>query len=62
MGTANVTVNGKTTPVKSNHQYTWGGLDGDVGYYQNTSGKLDVSIAMDNPSTTFVLYGIAVIE
>ena len=62
MGTANVTVNGKTTPVKSNLQYTWGGLDGDVGYYQNTSGKLDVSIAMDNPSTTFVLYGIAVIE
>ena len=62
MGTANVTVNGKTTSVKSNLQYTWGGLDGDLGYYQNTSGTLEVSIAMDNPSTNFVLYGIAVIE
>ena len=62
MGTANVTVNGKTTPVKSNLMYTWGGQDGDVGYYQSQSGKLDVSISMDNPSSTFVLYGIAVIE
>lgn len=62
MGTANVTVNGKTTPVSSNLLYTWGGLDGDLGYYQPQSGTLEVSISMADPSTTFVLYGIAVIE
>lgn len=62
MGTVNVTVNGKTTPVSSKLQWTWGGLDGDLGYYQNTSGKLDVSLQMVDASKTFVLYGIAVIE
>ncbi len=62
MGTVNVTVNGKTTPVSSKLQWTWGGLDGDLGYYQNTSGKLDVSLQMVDSSKTFVLYGIAVIE
>lgn len=62
MGTANVSVNGKTTPVNSNLQYTWGGLDGDIAYYQPQSGTLDVSITLKDPSTNFVLYGIAVIE
>ncbi len=62
MGTANVTVNGTTTPVNSNLQYTWGGLDGDTAYYQPQSGTLDVSISMKDQSTNFVLYGIAVIE
>lgn len=62
MGTANVSVNGTTTPVNSNLQYTWGGLDGDIAYYQPQSGTLDVSISMKDQSTNFVLYGIAVIE
>ncbi len=62
MGTAVVNVNGKANKVSSNLQWTWGGLDGDIAYYQNTSGTLNVSITMDNPSTTFVLYGIAVIS
>lgn len=61
MGTVNVTVNGKTNKVSSNLQWTWGGLDGDVGYYQNTSGPLDISISSADGGT-FVLYGIAVIE
>ena len=62
MGTVNVTVNGETNPVSSDLPWTWGGLDGDVGYYQEQSGTLNVSINMQDPSTTFVLYGIAVIE
>lgn len=62
MGKVNVTVNGKTNSVNSNLLYTWGGLDGDIAYYQNESGTLDVSISMDDPSKTFVLYGVAVIS
>lgn len=61
MGAVNVTVNGKTNTVDSNLQWTWGGLDGNVGYYQSQSGTLEVSISMKDPSKTFVLYGIAVI-
>ncbi len=62
MGTAVVNVNGKSNKVSSNLQWTWGGLDGDIAYYQNTTGTLDVSITLENPSTNFVLYGIAVIS
>ena len=62
MGTANVTVNGKTTKVASKLQWTWGGTDGNIGYLQAESGKLDVSISMDSPGSNFVLYGIAVVE
>ncbi|MDE7365562.1 MAG: carbohydrate binding domain-containing protein [Ruminococcus sp.] len=62
MGKVNVNVNGKTNSVNSNLLYTWGGLDGDIAYYQNESGTLDVSISMDDPSKTFVLYGVAVIS
>ena len=61
MGAVNVTVNGKTTKVSSNLQWTWGGLDGDVGYYQPNTGKLDVSISSADGGT-FVLYGIAVVQ
>lgn len=61
MGAVNVTVNGKTTKVSSNLQWTWGGLDGDVGYYQPDTGKLDVSISSADGGT-FVLYGIAVVQ
>lgn len=62
MGTAVVNVNGTSREVSSNLQWTWGGLDGDLGYYQPQSGELSVSISMKDPSKTFVLYGIAVIE
>ncbi len=61
MGAVNVTANGKTNKVSSNLQWTWGGQDGDVGYYQPTSGKLDISISSADGGT-FVLYGIAVIQ
>ena len=61
MGAVNVTVNGKTNKVSANLQWTWGGKDGDVGYYQDTAGQLDIEIS-DGGSGTFVLYGIAVIE
>lgn len=62
MGTANVTVNSVTTPISSNLLYTWGGLDGNIAYYQPESGLLNVSISMENPSTNFVLYGISVVS
>ncbi|MCR4759872.1 MAG: carbohydrate binding domain-containing protein [Oscillospiraceae bacterium] len=61
MGAVNVSANGKTNKVSSNLQWTWGGKDGDVGYYQNTSGTLDISISSAD-NGTFVLYGISVIE
>lgn len=61
MGAVNVSANGKTNKVSANLQWTWGGKDGDVGYYQDTAGKLDIEIS-DGGSGNFVLYGIAVIE
>lgn len=62
MGTVVIDVNGKKREVSSNLLYTWGGLDADLGYYQDTPGELKVSISMKDPSTTFVMYGIAVIQ
>ncbi len=62
MGTVVVNVNGTTREVTSNLRWTWGGLDGDLGYYQPQSGELSVSISMKDSSKNFVLYGIAVIE
>lgn len=62
MGTALVTVNGKTTKVSGNKQYTWGGPDAELGYYQNTTGELDVSIKMENGSTDFTIWGLGVIR
>ncbi|MBQ8922973.1 MAG: carbohydrate binding domain-containing protein [Oscillospiraceae bacterium] len=61
MGAVNVTVNGKTNKVTSNLQWTWGGMDGDLGYYQPNSDTLNISISSAD-SGTFVLYGIAVID
>ena len=60
MGAVNVTANGKTNKVDSNLQWTWGGQDGDVGYYQPNSEEINISIA--SAGGKFVLYGIAVIE
>ena len=62
MGTAVVTVNGTSNKVSSNLRWTWGGRDGDVGYYQPESGRLNVSISMDSTNANFTLYGIAVIR
>ena len=61
MGAVNVTANGQTKKVSANLQYTWGGQDGDVGYYQPQAGKINIEIS-DGGSGNFVLYGIAVIE
>ena len=59
MGSVNVSANGKTNKVNANLQWTWGGQDGDVGYYQPESGEINFSLAGNGK---FVLYGIAVIE
>ena len=59
MGSINVTVNGKTTKVNGNKQYTWGGPDAELGYYQETSGDLDVSIT---GSGSFTIWGIGLIK
>lgn len=62
MGTALVTVNGKTTKVSGNKLYTWGGPDAELGYYQDTSGELDVSIKMENAGTDFTIWGLGIIK
>ena len=62
MGTALVTVNGKTNKVTAKLPWTWGGWDGNLGYYQPDSGELNVSVSMEDPSKSFDIYGIAVIE
>ena len=59
MGSINVTVNGKTTKVNGNKQYTWGGPDAELGYYQDTEGELDVSIS---GSGSFTIWGIGLIK
>ena len=59
MGSINVTVNGKTTKVNGNKQYTWGGPDAELGYYQSNSGELDVSIS---GSGSFTIWGIGLIK
>ena len=60
MGSINVTVNGKTTKINGNKQYTWGGPDAELGYYQDTAGQLDVSISSAGGS--FTIWGIGVVE
>ena len=62
MGTALVTVNGKTTKVSGNKQYTWGGPDAEVAYYQETAGEMNVSIKMENAGTDFTIWGLGVIK
>jgi hypothetical protein len=59
MGSINVTVNGKTTKVNGNKQYTWGGPDAELGYYQDTTGELDVSIS---GSGSFTIWGMGLIK
>ena len=59
MGSIDVTVNGKTTKVNGNKQYTWGGPDAELGYYQDTTGDLDVSIS---GSGSFTIWGIGLIK
>ncbi|MDO4863571.1 MAG: cellulase family glycosylhydrolase [Ruminococcus sp.] len=59
MGSVDVTVNGKTTKVNGIKQYTWGGPDAEVGYYQETSGDLSVTIT---PNGSFTIWGIGVIK
>ncbi len=59
MGSINVTVNGKTTKVNGNKQYCWGGPDAELGYYQDTTGELNVSIS---GSGQFTIWGIGLIK
>lgn len=59
MGSIDVTVNGKTTKIRGNKQYCWGGPDAELGYYQETSGELNVSIS---GSGSFTIWGIGLIE
>ncbi|MCR5017158.1 MAG: carbohydrate binding domain-containing protein [Ruminococcus sp.] len=59
MGSVDVTVNGKTTKVNGVKQYTWGGPDAEIGYFQETSGELNVSI---KPNGSFTIWGLGVIK
>ena len=62
MGNLLVTVNGKTTKISGNKLYTWGGPDAELGYYQNVSSELDVSMKMENSDSDFTIWGIGVIK
>ena len=62
MGNVIVTVNGKETKISGNKQYTWGGPDAELGYYQPESGELNVSIKMENPGSDFTIWGIGLIK
>lgn len=59
MGSIDFTVNGKTTKIDGNKQYTWGGPDAEVGYYQDTAGDLDVSISANG---SFTIWGLGFIK
>ncbi len=59
MGSIDVNVNGKTTKVNGNKQYCWGGPDAELGYYQDASGELNVSIT---GSGQFTIWGIGLIQ
>jgi len=62
LGKLQVTVNGKTSYVDGNHLYAWGGPEAEMAYMQSASGKLDVSIKMQNAGTDFSIYGIGVVK
>ncbi len=62
LGILDVTVNGKKSSINGNRLYAWGGPEADCAYYQNTSGKLDVSLKMQNAGTDFSIWGIGVIK
>ncbi len=59
MGSINVTVNGKTTKINGNKLYTWGGPDAELGYYQDNTGDLDVSISGNGQ---FTIWGVGLIK
>ena len=59
MGSIDVTVNGKTTKINGNKRYTWGGPDAELGYYQNTSGDLDVTISGNGQ---FTIWGVGLVK
>lgn len=62
LGVLDVTVNGKTSSIKGNRQYAWGGPDSDCAYFQNTSGELKVSLKMQNAASDFSIWGIGVVK
>ena len=62
MGNVIVTVNGKETKISGNKQYTWGGPDAELGYFQPETGELNVSIKMENPGSNFTIWGVGLIK
>lgn len=59
MGSIDVTVNGKTTKINGNKLYTWGGPDAELGYYQDETGELDVTIS---GSGAFTIWGVGLVS
>ncbi len=62
LGNLNVTVNGKTSSISGNRNYAWGGADAEIAYIQDTSGTLNVSLAMESAGTDFTIWGIGVVK
>ena len=59
MGSIDVTVNGKTTKISGNKQYTWGGPDAELGFYDANAESLDVSISANG---SFTIWGIGLVK
>ncbi len=62
LGVLDVTVNGKKNSINGNRQYAWGGPEADLGYYQNQTGELNVTLKMQSANSDFNIWGIGVIK
>ena len=61
MGTVNVTVNGKTSKVTGDLQWTWGGPDGDIAYLGSETTELKVSISSSD-GKPFEIFAVGVVQ
>lgn len=61
MGTVNVTVNGKTSKVTGDLQWTWGGPDGDIAYLGSETTELNVSISSSD-GKPFEIFAVGVVQ
>ena len=61
MGTVDVNVNGKSTKVTGDLQWTWGGPDGDIAYIGNETTELQVSISSTD-GKPFEILAIGVVQ
>ncbi len=61
IGTVEVNVNGKSTKVTGDLQWTWGGPDGDIAYLGSETTELNVSISSTD-GKPFEIFAIGVVQ